>query len=170
MTPKQHARAGWIICLLAYATAICLALILGGCGSMQFASASARNTQIGMTALMAVDTAQTVTIAKNPMYLYEGNPLAAKIYGTETPSPKQVVLTNAVYMTGHWMLGSYLDRNAERSVDLSLTAEEDLARKKRFRIMRAIYQGLTILGHGAAVGNNYNQGIRPFASYHAEDQ
>ncbi len=131
--------------------------------ALDFASKGARNAQLGMTALIALDTAQTVTIARSPDCLYEGNKIASTIFGSESPSPQRVLITNALYITAHWMLGSFLDRKAE-TINFD-DLEHDEARRKTWKIARALYQGLTIVGHGAAVANNANQGIDPFSRY-----
>lgn len=164
-------RPEWKLCGAAYALVIGSAL-LAGCATNQFdsdrtaldfASKGARNAQLGMTAVMALDTAQTITIARNPDCLYEGNQLAAKIFGDDTPSTSRVLITNAVYIATHWMLGSWLDRKAE-TIDFS-DLENDQSRRRGWRIARGIYQALTIVGHGAAVANNFNQGIGPATNY-----
>ncbi len=152
---------------------ICLGVLIinTGCATvgpddrtaLSFASQGARKAQLGITSLIALDTAQTVTIARSSDCLYEGNSLAAKVFGTENPSPKRVLITNALYLFGHWMLGSWLDRKAE-TINFD-DLERDVARRRGWKIARGIYQGLTIIGHGAAVANNANQGIDPFSRY-----
>lgn len=161
-------RPEWKLCGAAYA--LLAGVALSGCvtsnhGIAEFATAKARNTQIALTGLMALDTAQTVTIGRSSECLYEANPLAAAVFGSRTPSPQTVLITNTLYIAGHWLLGSYLDRNAERAVDFSIDAGDDVARRKRFSTMRTVYQWLTGIGHGAAVAHNANKGIRPFSTY-----
>lgn len=165
-------RPEWKLCGLAYAMVIGVALGTSGCVTNQFsddrtaldfASKGARNAQMGITTLIAVDTAQTVTIARNPDCLYEGNKLAASIFGDDTPSQSRVLLTNALYITGHWLLGSFLDRKAE-TINFD-DLEHDGERRKAWKIVRALYQGLTFVGHGAAVSNNFNQGIKPASNF-----
>lgn len=158
---KIRPLSPWFLALGAFA----MLPIIQGCGSMSFASETARNRQIALTGLMAIDTAQTVTIARSPECLYEANPVAAAVFGSKTPSPERVLITNALYVTGHWALASYLDRRAEAGVDLSVDAAADLARQKRWKRLRGIYQFVTAIGHGAAVVNNEARGIRPFSSF-----
>ncbi len=98
---------------------------------------------------MLYDTAQTVTIARNPDCLREANPLA--FFGDEHPSQEAVLLYNAVYIVGHWLLSRKLDSLAERSTSW--------ARARR------IYQLATFIGHGGAVANNFALGIKPFSNY-----
>lgn len=137
----------------------------GDAGALEFASKQARNRQLGLTALMAVDTAQTVTIGRSSECLFEANPIAAAVFGTHTPSPERVLITNAIYITGHWLLASYLDRKAEAPPDLSVDLDTDLARKSRWSFARALYQLMTFAGHGLAVASNASKGIKPFSSY-----
>lgn len=136
-----------------------------GPGAMDFATPAARNRQLALTGLMALDTAQTVTIGRSPDCLSEGNQVAVYAFGSRTPSPQRVLLTNAVYIASHWALGSYLDRKAESSIDLSLTAEADIARRERWRFMRGLYQFASFFGHGFAVARNTRKGIHPFSSF-----
>jgi hypothetical protein len=118
--------------------------------AFEFATTSARNVQLGITALILVDMAQTLTIARSQDCLEEGNPLAAAFIG-KYPQPARVVAVNALAIVGHWALGSYLDRKARVS--------------DRWAIAQRVYQALTIGGHGAAVANNASKGIKPFSSY-----
>jgi hypothetical protein len=163
-------RPEWTLCAGAYA--LIAGALLAGCVStgsdrsaFEFASASARNTQVALTSLIALDTAQTVTIARSPECLFEANPVAAAAFGSRTPDPARVLITNTLYLTGHWLLASYLDRMAEAPIDLSIPADEDIARHKRWRLLRRVYQLATAIGHGAAVINNEAKGIRPFSSF-----
>lgn len=141
--------------------ALLAAISVTGC---TFTTTGARTTQLALTGLMAVDTAQTVTIARSPC-LFEANPLAAAVFGSKRPSPETVLLTNAVYIAGHWALGSYLDRKANQPVDFSIEAPADIARKAKWRRLQRVYQWVTALGHGAAVAGNQAKGIRPFSTF-----
>jgi hypothetical protein len=136
-----------------------------GPGAMEFATPQARNRQVALTGLMAVDTAQTVTIGRSPECLSEGNQVAVYAFGSRTPSPQRVLITNAVYIASHWALGSYLDRKASAPIDLSITAEQDIAKRSRWTFMRGLYQFATGFGHGFAVARNTRKGIHPFSSF-----
>ncbi len=118
--------------------------------AFEFATSPARNVQLGITALILVDMAQTLTIARSQDCLHEGNPLAAAFIG-KYPEPARVVAVNALAIVGHWALGSYLDRKARVS--------------DRWAVAQRVYQALTLAGHGAAVANNISKGIKPFSSY-----
>jgi lysylphosphatidylglycerol synthetase-like protein (DUF2156 family) len=152
-------RSPWLLLAAAYATLP----VMVGCA--QFATPTARNAQIALTGLMALDTAQTVTIAREPDCLREINPAAVAIYGTENPKPKQVLITNAIYMAAHWALGGFLDRKANTSPDLTISLEQDLAKRQRWLRLQKIYWVATAIGHGAAVINNNVKRIRPFSSF-----
>ncbi len=149
--------------------AIFLMIALTGCSSLGFVSRQSLDKQIGLTALMLADTAQTVTIARSSC-LYEANPIAAGVFGSEHPSPQRVLLINAVYIAAHWAAGSWLDRKAESPVDLSVDAITDVRRRQRWRVLRSTYQWATLIGHGAAVTSNAANGIKPFSSYHCGSQ
>ncbi|HYC01583.1 MAG TPA: hypothetical protein VEC57_20800 [Candidatus Limnocylindrales bacterium] len=116
-----------------------------------FKTEGGRNMQVFMTGLMLLDTAQTVTIAGAPDCLREGNNLASLAFGSDQPSHTTVLLTNALYIAGHWALGTWLDHKAQRS--------------ERWSLARRAYQVLTIVGHGWAIKENHRLGIRPFSQY-----
>lgn len=131
------------------------------CGCASFENSTNRNIQIGLTGLMAVDTAQTVQIAKNPDCLYEANPIAAKLFGSEHPSPERVIGTNIIVIAAHWMLGGFLDRKANAPINLDVDALEDIKSRNRWKAAQRTYQIATFVGHGGAVANNFNHGISP---------
>lgn len=171
MPTKLRFRHEWTLAGCAYALVIGVALGSCGCATtapddrtaLSFASKGARNAQLGLSALMLVDTAQTVTIARNPDCLSEGNQIAAAIFGTEHPSPSRVLITNAVYIAAHWALGAFLDRKAE-TIDFD-DLENDHARRQRWKLARNVYQVATGFGHGFAVTNNHSIGIKPFSQF-----
>jgi len=167
-------RPEWKLCAMAYGLIVGTAL--AGCvstgndrGVFEFASTAARNAQVALTGLIALDTAQTVTIARSPECLFEADPIAAAVFGSRRPSPQTVLITNTLYIAGHALLGAYLDRKANAPVDLSISADEDLARHTRWRVLQRVYQLATLIGHGAAVINNEAKGIRPFSRFDCGD-
>ena|SRR5688572_24944052 len=176
MSSAQAERRNCIahfICIVGCSAALaalsgCVNTSPDGPGAMEFATPQARNRQLALTGLMALDTAQTVTIGRSPECLSEGNQVAVYAFGSRTPSPQRVLLTNAAYIASHWALGSYLDRKAESSIDLSLTAEADIARLERWRFMRRLYQFASFFGHGFAVARNARKGIAPFSNYNCQ--
>jgi hypothetical protein len=164
--PEAAAQLARVLMLLVCVASLfgmsgCVSTSVDGPRAFEFATTEARNTQVALTGLMALDTAQTASFGN---CFREANPLAVAVYGTDRPSPKQVLITNTVYIAAHWAAASYLDRKAEAPIDLSLTAEQDMARRGRWRFMRGLYQFLTAFGHGAAVINNQLEGIRPFST------
>lgn len=134
---------------------------LTGC---TFTTPAARNTQLALTGLMALDTAQTVTIARSPC-LFERNPVAAAVFGSKRPREQTVLATGVLYIAGHWAFAGYLDRKANQSVDFSIDAEDDVARKAKWRRLQRLYQWATALGHGIAIANNVDKNIRPFSTF-----
>lgn len=150
-----------------YALGLAIIVALALCTGCTFTTPQARNAQLALTGLMALDTAQTVTIARSPC-LFEANPVAAAVFGSKRPSAQTVLATNAIYIAGHWALGSYLDRKANQPVDLSIDAQADMARRDRWRSLQRIYQIATSLGHGYAVARNARKAIAPFSSFDCE--
>lgn len=140
-------------------------LLTSGCSLTRFETEAGRNKQIALTALMALDTAQTVTIGRSPECLYEANPAAAALFGSDTPSPERVLYTNAAYIAAHWIAAAYLDRKAEAPIDFTVDAVEDVKRRESWRFKRTLYQFFTTFGHGVAVASNASRGIKPFSSY-----
>lgn len=121
-----------------------LASSTAGCSAFEFRTDSGLAMQKAITGLIAVDTGQTYVIADNPGCLHEINPVA--YFGNEHPRPKEVLITNAVYGIGHWLLGAWIDRN-------------DWPRAQK------IYWALTSGGHSIAVKNNMDLGIVPFQRF-----
>lgn len=134
---------------------VLLLLLLSGCTT--YATRDARNAEYAWLALDAVDTAQTVTIARSPECLYEADPLAVFVYGTEHPSTGRVLMTNAVLAYGHYQLGGWIDRHTERAF-----AQESPARGGWY-VTRAAFYVVSFLSTGIAVTNNAAMGIHPFS-------
>lgn len=154
----------WVLCLSAFATLPligCVSTTTDDLGALEFATTQARNRQLGLTAVMSLDTAQTVTIARSPDCLREGNPIATAIFGSANPSPQRVLATNVVYIAAHWLLSSYLDRKAE-TIDFS-ELDGEAAGRQTWKVLRSVYQVVTFLGHGGAVLGNASKGIEPFS-------
>jgi hypothetical protein len=136
-------------------------LLLPGCAALEpilpvyenRTTAKAETVWLGMH---AVDTMQTVTIARNPECYHEANGLAAAIYGSEHPSTGRVVATNLVMAYAHAKLGAYLDRKAEAE------AAEDNG--IGWYVARGGFYVASFLGTGLAVTNNSMRGIGPLES------
>jgi hypothetical protein len=145
-----------------------LLLVLSGCAAIMplpertYETRAAQTAELGWLALHAVDTAQTVTIARSPGCLREANPIASAIYGTDHPSPERVMLTNVALGWVHYELGGWLDRNTQRAF-----AEESGARGGWY-VARGAFYVVSFLGTGSAVGGNYSMGIKPFSRMECE--
>lgn len=138
-------------------TLVLLAALLTGCAGprLGFATYEARNAELLWQAMHALDTAQTVTIARSPECLYEKARLAQMVYGTKHPSVERVLATNTAGAALHWAAGSWLDRATERSF-----AREGSQRGTLY-VARIAYYSLSFMGTGTAVVGNVQLGIKP---------
>lgn len=132
-------------------------MLATGCSSLRFQNDSTRTAELSWQAIHAIDTAQTVTIARSAPCLYEANPLAAAIYGSEHPSVRRVLATNAAMASLHWAVGSWLDRRTERAL------QRESGSVGAWYVLRGAYYLLSILGSGAAVAGNVQLGVRPLS-------
>lgn len=145
--------------LLIILALVFLAGLLSGCSS--FTTPEARHAEIAWLALDAVDTAQTVTIARSPGCLYEANPIAVQAYGGPHPDVGRVLAVNSVLAFAHWELGAWLDRNAERSA--AADPDDDTSTPANWYIARGAFYALSFLGSGHAVLGNFMMGVRPLS-------
>lgn len=106
-------------------------------------------------ALHMVDTMQTVQIARHPQCYREANPLAAKVYGTEHPSPQRVMITNLALGLVHSRVSRWLDDGVARA-----QARDD-GLVGPWAVGRIAWHTVSILGTSAAVANNFSQGLTP---------
>lgn len=113
---------------------------------------SSQVLEVTWQALNTVDTMQTIQIAKYPQCFYEGNPIAADIYGTEHPSEKRVMITNVVLALAHSAVSRWLDDRVDAA---SPEHFED------WRATRRFWHTMSIIGTTAAVANNFNNHVRP---------
>ncbi len=124
------------------ATAIIACLLLTGCYTLRAPS----STESAWLALHAIDTAQTITIARSPTCLHEKDPLAQLVYGTRHPSVKRVLVTNLIGAAVHWAASGWLERKGPEWLHSS-------------------YLTVSVGYSGSAIGNNLVRGIRPFSGY-----
>lgn len=118
-----------------------------------------RGAELTWLALHAVDTAQTVTIAKSPDCLYEKNPLAVAVYGTKHPSVARVLVTNTVMAGVHYTVSGWWDRHvAAADADI----ENDNA--ALWHMGRFAWYAASFVGSGSAVVNNVRVGIKPLST------
>jgi hypothetical protein len=135
---------------------------LAGCAStapsFRFANSTTRNAELTWLALHAVDTAQTITIARSPGCLYEASPLAQMVYGTKHPSVSRVLFTNTGMAILHWHMGSMLDRHAEAAL-----TDEDNGNAGLWWMARGAYYAASFMGTGSAVVGNVRLGVKPLS-------
>lgn len=124
---------------------------LGGCAALPMpfqpvAQDNSNKAEGAWLVLDAVDTLQTVQIAKHHNCFRESDPLAAWIYGSKYPNAGRVVLTNIVLATAHTMVTSWLDdKVATGSIGW-------------YRARVAWHTG-SLLYSGVAVAHNMQQGL-----------
>jgi hypothetical protein len=116
---------------------------------------STRTAETVWQGLHAIDTAQTVQIARHPQCYREANPLAAKVYGTEHPSPSRVMLTNVALGLVHARVSRWFDDGVERA---QLRADDSVG---PWAVGRIAWHAVSILGTSGAVANNFSQGLTP---------
>lgn len=105
--------------------------------------------------LDAVDTMQTIQIARNPSCFREANPLAARLYGSDQPKPRTVMVTNVVLALVHSSVSRWFDDGVARA-----QARDDDS-VGPWAVGRIAWHTVSILGTGAAVASNFSQGIGP---------
>lgn len=143
---------------------ILFACLLSGCSAVMplpestYETKVTHRTELAWQALNALDTAQTVTIARSPDCLYEDNKMAAAIYGGEHPSTSRVLATNVLLAWGHYELGGWLDRRTQAAVDA------DSPLRGLWYTSKVAFYAVSFLGTGYAVSNNLSLGIRPFST------
>ena len=150
----------WVGRMVLVAAAILAATQLTGCAiQIPIGNGHAyQNRQIATAetvwqGLHAIDTAQTVTIARSPDCLSETG-LNQYFYGTQHPTESRVLATNAALSLGHYYLGGFLDRKAE---DASNPDSLWPVLRRSFYISSFITTGL------AVYGNSY-QSVKPFST------
>lgn len=121
-TVSQFTRLARVPFQLAFWLTVTLAcFMLHGCAMLpiplqpaneQYNSNMAEGTWL---VLDGIDTLQTMHLkrVRNPTTVvtcnHEADPLAARVYGSEYPSPSRVLLTNIALATVHTMVTSWLD-------------------------------------------------------------
>lgn len=155
------------------------ALALSGCAVLpiplspeneQYNSNTAEGTWL---VLDAIDTMQTVQIAKHPECYHEADGIAAMLYGGQHPNVGRVIGTNLVLAIGHTMVTSWLDDEVA-SHEMTDTAHPELpGTVGPWYVGRIVWHAVSILGTGIAVGGNYNNGLMlnhvdctPISTYH----
>lgn len=108
--------------------------------------------------LDAIDTAQTMHLHRDrdPQTLVmcnrEADPMAAKIYGSQYPSPSRVLLTNIALATVHTMVTSWLDDEVAKH------DKADDGSVGPWYVGRIAWHAVSIGYSAYAVINNHRQG------------
>lgn len=140
------------------ALALILFFALSGCatvepGRMFPREHGSRVAEKTWLALDAIDTMQTVQIARNPSCFREANPLAASLYGDDHPQAGRVVSTNVVLALVHSKVSRWFDDH----VALAASRGDDSVGP--WYVGRIAWHAVSIVGTGAAVASNFNQHI-----------
>ena len=144
-----------ILILLTFLTAGCAAL------PMPFQPHTENNYNVSegvFVGLTAVDTLQTVQIAKHPACYYEADPTARFLYGSAHPTPARVIGTNLIAITTHTVVSSWLDERASK--ENARYDREDLYGFGPWAMLRFVFHAVSLADEGWAVTNNFNRGIR----------
>jgi len=150
---------------IALILAACAAL--GGCDALRlvapYESDTMRNTERVWLGMHAIDTAQTVTIARSPMCLREANPAAAWLYGSDHPDAGRVIATNVILGYAHYRIGGWIDKRTEQA-----GSDPDDDSYSGWYLFRAAWHGFALLGTGYAVLHNAQARVGPFSEVHCK--
>lgn len=144
--------------------ALCLVLFivasLSGCSLVApYTNDTTRTVERTWLVMHAVDTAQTVTIARSPTCLREADPVAANIYGSEHPSAGRVIAINAALGYAHYRIGGWIDyRTQQAAIDPDDTSYGG------WYLFRAAWHGVALIGTGFAVVHNAQAHVGPFSA------
>ncbi len=157
MNEERKVWLGWTW-LVVPAITVTMLVMCVGCSALPQPDKT-RGAEVTWLALHAIDTAQTVTIARSPDCLYEKNPLAAAVYGTKHPSVARVLVTNTVLAGVHYTVSGWWDRRvAAADADI----ENDNA--ALWHIGRFAWYAASIAGSGSAVVGNMRLGVKPLTT------
>lgn len=137
-------------------------LVAGGCAALPMpfqphTQDDSNYAEGAFLVLAAVDTLQTVQIAKHPKCYYEADPLARALYGTRHPSVGKVIGINLVMITAHTMVASWLDDKV--ATENARYDAEDKYGVGPWYGARFVFHAVSLLAEGSATLNNYNRGI-----------
>jgi len=136
----------------AYAASVLLFVCcLPGCAEFPREQGT-RRLETTWLALDAVDTAQTMQIAKHPECYSERDPLARAMYGTDHPTPQRVLVTNVLLGLLHPVVSRWLDDGYENADDDTVAL---------WAIGRGGWHAFSLLGTGTAVLGNFSIGLTP---------
>ncbi len=136
------------------------ALTLSGCALVApYENTAVRNTEYTWLGIHAIDTAQTITIARSPTCLREANPAAARIYGSDYPDQGRVLATNILLGYAHYRIGGWIDQRTEAAL-----LDPDNNSASGWYLFRGVWHGLAIIGTGYAVLHNAQANVGPFSA------
>lgn len=110
--------------------------------------------EIGWQSLHAVDTYQTMQIARNPQCFEEADPLTRALIG-EHPSEAQVAAVMVAYSIGHFYVSRWLDDRTEDAF------ERNSGARGGWYVARAVWTVGGLLAKGAVVAHNNSIGLGP---------
>lgn len=103
--------------------------------------------------LDAVDTLQTIQLAKHPACYRETDVAAVWLYGSDHPAPARVALTNLVLAIGHTMVTAWLDDRVDANANTDAYGP--------WVVTRFVWHAISLGASGGAVINNYSKGLTP---------
>lgn len=138
---------------------------LSGCAAlptfMQPTNEVSQDAEGGWLFLDAVDTLQTVQIARHPQCYHEADGIADKLYGSAHPSVGEAVGINTVLALGHLAVAAWLDREVDKhlAADAAMPGLDSVGPWYSARI---VFHTVSIGGTSYAVLNNFSNGISPW--------
>lgn len=129
-------------------------LALSGC-AIAPTSSGGRIAESTWVALDAVDTLQTMQLARHPACYREADPIAASVYGGSNPQASRVLLTNLALIPLHSLVARALDRKVDEA-----NADED-GHPALWNSARIAFHVISIAATGASVANNFSRGLTP---------
>lgn len=121
--------------------------------SMQPTNEDSARAEGAWLVLDAVDTLQTVQLAKHPACYREDDKAAVWLYGSEHPAAARVALTNVVLAISHTMVTAWLDDRVD--------AARDTDSYGPWVVTRFVWHAISLGASGAAVANNFSKGLTP---------
>lgn len=141
-----------ILALLLLFTTGCATVAPDGLFPREHGSRVAEKTWL---TLHAVDTMQTVQIARRPECYRESNPFASAVYGSDTPSESRVLVTNVALAFVHSAVSRWFDDNVAAS---QLADDGNVG---GWYVGRIAWHTVSLLGTGGAVIGNFSIGLTP---------
>lgn len=130
---------------------VLFAACLPGC-AMFPREQTTRRAEVAWITLDAIDTLQTMQIAKHPECFHEHNPIASALYGSDHPTVSRVAVTNVALALLHPVVSRWLDDGYENASDDTVGL---------WAFGRIGWHGLSLLGSGRAVLGNFSIGLTP---------